>query len=178
MPSSKRILIVGALIVGLFAVGYVLSWSEAYRLSNRFMNAADAAYQRGEYLNAFIGYTEIQPVTGQRVKYGGYYQAANVWRDPFAWPRPAFARRADEHIREIVANRLTIADGERFVQENTGLNNPYFGDVYLRLGELYEESGDPRAATEIYRDVIDLFPNRADLISAASDHLTRLGAQP
>jgi len=38
--------------------------------------------------------------------------------------------------------------------------------------------GDTRSAIEIYRDVIDLFPGREDLVSKANEHFTRLDIVP
>lgn len=163
-----------AIILGLFLVGYVLSWFRAYSLSRQFLEDAEAAYARGDYLDSFMGYEEIQPATGQRLEFGGYYDIVHMWRDEYAWPKPSLVEIAEGCIEEVIASDLTIPDGELFVQENIGLNNPYFADVYLRLGELYEESGDKRTASEIYRDVIKLFPEREDIIARAEEHLTVL----
>jgi tetratricopeptide (TPR) repeat protein len=173
----RRTLIIGAIVVGLFVTGYVLAWYNAYRLSSRFLAEAEAAYARGAYLHAFMGYEEILPEANQRVRRGGYYQVANVWRDPYAWPRPAFVAQANTCIQAILWDHLTIEDGERFVRENAGLPNPYFADVYLRLGELYETDGDHRSAIEIYRDIPQLFRNRPDLIARANQRLVQLGLQ-
>lgn len=94
---------------------------------------------------------------------------------PLRLARPGAYTRAQERIREIIDQRLTVPMAEPFVQANIGKQTPYLGIIYLRLGELHEESGDSRTAIEIYRDVIDLFPGREDIVSEANNHLTRLG---
>jgi tetratricopeptide (TPR) repeat protein len=167
-----------SIIVGLFTVNYLIAWLQSQRLSNQYMRDAESAYSRGEYLEALTGYEEYDEQQGKYIQRGGYQQVERIWIDLYAWPRPASYARARERIREIIDQRLTIPMAEAFVQANIGRQTPYLGIIYLRLGELYEESGDTRTAIEIYRDVIDLFPGRADLVSEANDHLTRLEAVP
>lgn len=166
------------IVVGLFTVNYLIAWSQSYRLSDQYFQDADAAYQRGEYLDALTGYEEYDEQQGKYIQRGGYQQVEQIWIHPYAWPRPVSYARARERIREIIDQRLTIPMAEAFVQANIGRQTPYLGIIYLRLGELYEESGDRNTAIEIYRDVIDLFPGRKELVSAANDHLTRLEAEP
>ena len=178
MSSPKRALLAAAIIVGLFVFGYAASWYEAYRLSARYLAEAETSFAQGEYLKAFMGYEDRDPLTGWTIKHGGYYQVENIWRSAYAWPRPAFTAQASSRIWEIIAKHLTIKDAERFVQENAGKPQVYFAEVFLRLGELYEASGDKRSAIEIYREVSELFPYRPDIIARANEHLANLGVQP
>jgi tetratricopeptide (TPR) repeat protein len=167
-----------ALVVALFVTGYGLAWNEASTLSARYLTEAESSYARGAYLDAITGYEETIAGNSQRIERGGYAQVLAIWRDPAALPRPAYLAQAEARIDDIIDQHLTIADGERFVLENAGLSNPYFGDVYLRLGELYEEAGDRPTAIEIYRDVISSFRQRQDLVADAQAHLTALGVEP
>jgi tetratricopeptide (TPR) repeat protein len=84
---------------------------------------------------------------------------------------------ARARIDEIIGERMTIAEAEQFIQENTGRANRYMGPVFLRLGELYEAEGDLRSAEDIYEEVPDLFPNEPNLIERAQAHLARLEQQ-
>ena len=99
---------------------------------------------------------------------------AKIWVDPQAWPRPAVVAQAQAHIDEVLSQKLTIEDAEGFIQANVGQPNPYRDTIYLRLGELYEQAGDPVSATAIYGDVASLFPTEAELIARAKEHLSRL----
>jgi hypothetical protein len=85
--------------------------------------------------------------------------------------------RARQRSAEIVQQRLTIEEAEDYIRANTGRPAPYFGEIYLRLGELYEQDGDPRSAREIYESIPSLFSNRPDLIEQAQAHLNRLEGQ-
>ncbi len=108
------------------------------------------------------------------VTHGGYMSVARMWTDERAWPRPADVERADARIVEIFQQRLTIEEAEGFIQANIGRRNAYFGIVYLRLGELYEEEGDVDEAQTIYEEVAELFPNDPELVARAQEHLARL----
>lgn len=176
--NRKFWLIAIFIVVGLFTVNYLVAWFQAQRLSSQYFQDAESAYNRGEYLQALTGYDEYDQQQGKYVQRGGYQQVEQIWIHPYAWPRPAAYTRAQERIQEIIEQRLTIPMAEAFVQANIGKQTPYLGIIYLRLGELYEQSGDSRTAIEIYRDVIDLFPGREDLVSKANDHLTRLKVVP
>jgi tetratricopeptide (TPR) repeat protein len=121
---------------------------------------------------------EFDPQINQYVKQGGYLDVEKIWSSSYSWPAPPELERASQRTQEIVNQRLTIEMAEEYIRANTGRAAPYFAEIYLRLGELYEESGDQRSAIEIYRDVIELFPGRDDLVSEANNHLARLEASP
>ncbi|HWQ83216.1 MAG TPA: hypothetical protein VN363_01540, partial [Anaerolineales bacterium] len=94
---------------------------------------------------------------------------------PYSYPVPGAVEQAKERIQETIYQYLTIAQAERYIQSNIGKPAPYFGEIYLRLGELYEQEGDLLAARELYESIPELFPNRADLLELAETHLKRLG---
>lgn len=165
-------------VVGLFLVNYLAGWIQANRLSSQYLQDANAAYARGEYLEALTGAKIYSTQQAKYVQQGGYQQVERIWSYPFAWPRPPAYAQAQAKIQEIIDQRLTAAMAEAYVQANIGKKSLYLGAVYIRLGELYEESGDRRGAIEVYRDVIDLFPGQTDILNRASDHLTRLGVTP
>lgn len=161
----------------LLAAGtYAFAWYRAYRLSLRFMANAAESFQAGEYLNALTGYDEFDEAQNRYVYRGGYGQVALIWSDPYAWPYPGLLSDARARTEEIIGERLTIDDAEVFIEENIGQNNPYLGRVYLRTGELYEEEGGTDDAADVYEEVIEGFPNDAELIARATAHLERLEA--
>lgn len=174
-PGFPRRALLVALLAGLFlALSYGLAWFNASRLSARFIQDADAAYNQGEYLESLVGAQRFDPQINKYVKQGGYLNVEKIWSSSYSWPAPPELERASQRTQEIVNQRLTIEMAEEYIRANTGRPAPYFGEIYLRLGELYEQEGDLRSARDIYESVLELFPNRPDLIEKAQAHLERL----
>jgi tetratricopeptide (TPR) repeat protein len=177
MASRRKWFIVVLIVIGVFAATYIAGWIQSYQLAERYFHDAESAYAEGKYLDALTGYEEFDPEQDKYIQRGGYQHVERIWSHPNAWPRPEVYEQARARIQDIISQRITIAMAETFVQANIGKSNPYLGDVYLRLGELYETDGDRRSAIEIYREIAELFPDRSDLIDRANDHLARLDAQ-
>jgi tetratricopeptide (TPR) repeat protein len=174
-PGFLRRALLVALLAGLiFALSYGLAWFNASRLSARFIQDADAAYDLGEYLESLVGAERFDPQINEYVKQGGYLDVEKIWSSSYSWPAPPELERASQRTQEIVNQRLTIEMAEEYIRANTGRPAPYFGEIYLRLGELYEQEGDLRSAQDIYESILELFPNRPDLIEKAQAHLERL----
>jgi len=175
LHKVRRVLII-ILIVFVYIVGnYALAWFDAYRLGNSMLADADAALELGEYLDALMGYEERDPETGLAIPKGGYSKVVRLWEDEYAWPQPqVMINKAKSRVDEIITEKLTISDAEAFIQANIGIYNPYFGDIFLRLGELYEEDGDVDVAIYIYQDAVELLTDRPDIIEKAEKHLERL----
>jgi tetratricopeptide (TPR) repeat protein len=171
---ARHVLLALALVATVFVGTYGLAWFRASQLAATFLADADRSYAAGKYIDALTGYEELNPATNAYVTHGGYMKVAKIWASPQAWPRPAGAAQAQARIDEILSQKLTIADAEAFIQANVGKPNPYMGTIYLRLGELYEQSGDLKGARSVYTDIANLFPDEADLIARASANLARL----
>jgi tetratricopeptide (TPR) repeat protein len=170
----RRVLLIALLIILVFAATYAVAWFNSYRLSARFISEAEASYSAGEYLNALVGYQEFNPQTNRYTTRGGYVKVEKIWSGTYSWPVPSPVQQARQRIDEIIRQRLTIPDAEEYIRANTGRPAPYFGEIYLRLGELYEGEGDLKSAIEIYESIPDLFKDRPDLIDQAKAHLDRL----
>jgi tetratricopeptide (TPR) repeat protein len=170
----RRALLIAFLAGLLFALTYAFAWFNASRLSARFIQDADATYDQGEYLESLVGAERFDPQVNQYVKQGGYLDVEKIWSSSYSWPAPPELERASQRTQEIVNERLTIEMAEEYIRANTGRPAPYFGEIYLRLGELYEQDGDLRSARDIYESILELFPNRPDLIEKAQAHLERL----
>lgn len=170
----RRALLVSALVVLVYALSYAFAWFNAYQLSNRFIQDADATYDMGDYLVALVGDEHFDPQTNKYVKQGGYLDVEKIWSSRYSWPTPPTLLRARQRSEEIVNQRLTIEMAEDYIRSNTGRPAAYFAEIYLRLGELYEQDGDLVSARDIYASISDLFPNRPDLIQKAQEHLDRL----
>ena len=178
-PGFFRRALLVVLLAGLiFALTYAFAWFNASRLSARFIQDANAAYDQGEYLESLVGAEQFDPQINRYVKQGGYLDVEKIWSSSYSWPAPPELEQASQRSQEIVNERLTTEMAEEYIRANTGRPAPYFAEIYLRLGELYEQEGDQRSAIEIYRDVIELFPGRDDLVSEANNHLARLGEAP
>jgi len=174
-PGFLRRALLVALLSGLiFALTYAFAWFNASRLSGRFIQDADIAYNQGEYLESLVGTERFDPQINQYVKQGGYLNVERIWSSSYSWPAPPELERASQRTQEIVNQRLTIEMAEEYIRANTGRPAPYFAEIYLRLGELYEQEGDLRSARDIYESIQELFPNRPDLIEKAQAHLERL----
>ncbi len=172
---NKRLLLIPLIVLALFAFTYFLAWWNASRLTSRFLEDANASYEQGEYLEALVGGQEFNPQTNRYNKIGGYVDIEKTWSNRYSAPVPAAVEQAKKRTNEIIYQHLTMSQAEQYIQANIGRSAPYFGEIYLRLGELYEQDGDARSAREIYEDIPGLFPNRPDLIEQAQRHLERLG---
>jgi tetratricopeptide (TPR) repeat protein len=172
----KPLLIGFLLVILLFAGTYLVAWIRAQSLTGRYLEEANASYEKGDYLEALAGYQEYDAETKRYVNRGGYAQVERIWVSRYAWPVPEGVEVARERIDEIVSQKMTIEDAEQFIQVNSGRDNPYLGLIYLRLGELYEADGDERSARDVYESIAELFPNNPSLIERAQEHLQRLKA--
>jgi tetratricopeptide (TPR) repeat protein len=166
-------LILAAVLI-LIASTYALAWYRAYALSTEFMASAEVSFAAGDYLLALSGFEEFDERSGRYIFRGGYGQVLRVWNNPYAWPIPEEVVRARARIDELIEERLSLTEAERFVQVNIGRSNPYLGRIYLRVGELYEEEGDLRTAEEVYEEVLELFGRDAALAERAEANLARL----
>lgn len=171
---SWRWVWVPLLILLIFAGTYTLAWYNAYQLTTRFGRDADASYAAGKYLDALVGYQKFDQQQNQYVNYGGYLSVEKIWSNLYSWPQPVAVEQAKARVQEIVNRRLTVQDAEQYIQANTGKPAPYFAEIYLRLGELYEQAGQTNDARDIYQSMSNLFPNRPDLIKQAQAHLAKL----
>lgn len=130
---------------------------------------------QGRHFRALVGYQEFDEGENRYVTRGGFVAIERMWSAPYSWPTPAAVQLAQTHSQEIIDQHLTVADAEQYIQANTGRPGaPYFGEIYLRLGELYEAAGARRDAEDVYTSLPTLFPNRPDLSALANQHLERL----
>ncbi len=172
-PSRLWLALPGVIL--LFIAMYAFAWFQANRLSIRFAADADASYSSGKYLEALAGSEEFDKARNEYVTRGGYVQVERIWSDRYSWPLPAQEVRARERVQDIVNNHLTTAQAEDYIRANTGKPAPYFGEIYVRLGELYAKEGSARDARDIFESVPQLFPSRPDLIERAQAGLQALG---
>jgi hypothetical protein len=173
-PVPRRVLIALLVIALLVAGTYAFGWFQAYNLSQRFMRESETLIQQGKSLEALVGEEEFDPETNKYIKRGGTIRVERIWSDRYSWPQPPLVNQARQRSQEILTQRLTAAEAEEYIRQNTGRPAPYFAEIYLRLGELYEAEGDLKSAREIYAEIPELFPNRRDLIEIAQKHLQRL----
>lgn len=173
-PESRRFVIIAIGAVVLFIVAYGMAWGSAYRMTMTYLDDAAKSAQEGRDLDALMGYKVYDQSSKRYVPHGGYVQVRNIWSSSYAVPRPAEAETVQQHIDEIINQRLTIDEAEQFVQENIGQSNPYLGMIYLRLGELYEADGRLKDAKDVYSSFADLFPDENALIERAKANLEKL----
>ena len=172
--SAWRWLWILLVVLFVFAATYALAWFNANQLTTRFVRDADASFAAGNYLDALVGYEKFDEQTQEYVNYGGYLAVEKIWSNRYSWPQPAAVAHALARSQEIIQQRLTLEAAEQYIQANIGKPAPYFGEIYLRLGELYEEDGSVTDARDIYESIPDLFASRPDLIEQAQAHLARL----
>lgn len=173
-PSRLWLVLVGAIL--LFVGMYAFAWFQANRLSSRFAAEAEASYSAGNYMEALVGSEDFDKARNEYVTRGGYVQVERIWSNRYSWPIASQVAVARQRIDEIVSQRLTAAEAEDYIRTNTGKPAPYFGEIYVRLGELYAQEGAPRDARDIFESVPKLFPNRPDLIERAQAGMAQLGS--
>lgn len=170
----RRTLVIGLSAALLFVVTYIVAWLSAYNLSQAYLVDADKSFADGEYMAALTGYDEFDDTLGRNIFRGGYQQVVNIWTNRYAQPVPESIASARSRIDEIINEKITIEEAEKFVQRNVGRSNPYLGRIFLRLGELYEADGDEDDAMDIYSEVAELFPREPELIARAQENIKRL----
>ncbi len=175
---GRRLLFGILLVAVVFLATYAFAWYNAYQLSQRFFNDAEATYKSGDYLKALVGYQNFDPKTNKYINYGGYVSVEKIWSSRYSWPVPSFVQLSRQRDREIIGQKLTADQALQYIQENTGRpGTPYFGEIYLRLGELYEQQGDYADAKSVYQSLPSQFPNRPDLIRISKQHLAKLQSE-
>src|SRR5688572_18413574 len=89
--------LIGLLVVVLLG-SYALAWYSAYRLSQGYLQDADASYDSGEYLNALVGYRAFDEAQQKYVDRGGYMEVERIWGNRYALPVPPDVARSRERI--------------------------------------------------------------------------------
>lgn len=172
---GKNFLLGLLILVTLFLVTYALAWYNANQLATRFFQDSEASYNAGDYLKSLVGYQTFDNKTNKYINYGGYLNVEKIWSNYYSWPQPPYVQQAVKRSQEIINQKLTVQQAEQYIQENTGRpGTPYFAEIYLRLGELYEQTGDTKDAIDIYQSYASQFPDRKDLIDQAQQHLAKL----
>jgi tetratricopeptide (TPR) repeat protein len=172
---GKRFLLGLLLLVIVFVITYAFAWYNANQLTTRFFQDSEASYNSGNYLQALVGYQKFDEKTNKYTNYGGYLNVEKIWSNRFSWPQPPYVQQAVKRSQEIISQKLTVQQAEQYIQQNTGRpGTPYFAEIYLRLGELYEQNGDTKDAIDVYQSFASQFPGRKDLISQAQQHLQKL----
>ena len=170
----QRLLLGVLALLLLIAATYAFAWFNANRLSQRFMADADANYEQGNYILALTGREAYDPDAQQYVRTGGYIDVERIWSHRRSWPTPAIVEDARVRAGEIIYLHLTLEEAEGYIQANIGRPAPYFGEVYLHLGELYLREGEEEEAREIYESVPQLFRGRTALIEEAERRLAEM----
>jgi tetratricopeptide (TPR) repeat protein len=172
---GKRFVLGLLLLVVIFLVTYALAWYNANQLATRFYQDAESSFNSGDYLQALVGYEKFDETTNKYINYGGYLNVERIWSNRYSWPQPPYVQQAVQRSGEIIDQKLTVQQAEQYIQENIGRpGTPYFAEIYLRLGELYEQNGDTTDAIDVYQSFASQFPNRKDLIKIAQQHLQKL----
>ncbi len=174
MNWRRKLAIIVIAIFVLFAGNYALAWFNSYNLSGTYYRQAGVSYQAGKYVEALMGYKDYDEASGRHVFVGGYAQVVNIWEHSWALPRPAIYAEAKAKVREIIHQKFTREDAQLFLDRYLGRENPYLGEVVLRMAELYLEEGDKESALETYRLIIDSFSTDPDLVEKAREQVAAL----
>lgn len=175
---GRRLLLGLLILAGVFLVTYAFAWYNANQLAYRFFQDSEASFKAGDYLKALVGYQQFDNKTNKYINFGGYLNVEKIWSSRYSWPEPAYVQQAEQRSQEVINQKLTVQQAEQYILENTGRPGaPYFAEIYLRLGELYEQNGDTKDALDVYQSYASLFPGRKDLIEKAQQNLARLQGQ-
>lgn len=174
----KRFLLGLFILAATFLITYFFAWYKADQLATRFFQDSEDSFKAGDYLKALVGYQKFDDKTNKYINYGGYLNVEKIWSSRYSWPQPPYVQQAVKRSQEIIDQKLTVQQAEQYIQENIGRpGTPYFAEIYLRLGELYEQNGDTRDAIDVYQSFSSQFPDRKDLIALAEEHLKKLQGQ-
>ena len=122
-----------------------------------------------------MGYQKFDNSTNKYINYGGYLSVEKIWSSYYSWPQPPYLLQALLRSQEIIDQKLTVQQAEQYIKDNTGRpGTPYFAEIYLRLGGLYEQTGDTKDAIDVYQSYAAQFPDRKDLIALAQQRLAIL----
>jgi tetratricopeptide (TPR) repeat protein len=172
---GKKFLLGLLILTVLFLVTYALAWYNADQLATRFFQDSEASYKTGDYLKALVGYQKFDNLTNKYINYGGYLNVEKIWSSYYSWPEPPYLQQAMLRSQEIINQKLTVQQAEQYIKDNTGRpGTPYFAEIYLRLGGLYEQAGDTKDAIDVYQSYAAQFPDRKDLIALAQQRLAIL----
>jgi len=160
--------------VVLFAGTYALAWFNSYNLSRTYYRQAEASYRAGRYIEALMGYKGYDQAHKRRVFVGGYAQVVNIWEHPWALPRPAIYEEARAKVMEIIHQKFTRQDAQLFLDRYLGRENPYLGEVMLRMAKLYEQEGDDESALEVYHLITESFRADRALVERAKERAAAL----
>lgn len=169
----KKGVLGAAAVIGLVGLVYAWVWMEVYQTSRFYYNMATDSYDRGEYGAALKG-VETENANGETSFQGGYQQVIDAWEQPYAWPRPSFVEQSRGMVDQIIAEKLTLAEGEALFQTHFNRDNRYLGRILLRVGELYEQQRDFPAAIETYEVAREAFATDDDVVQTASRRLSAL----
>ena len=172
---AKKFLLGLLILAVLFLVTYAMAWYNADQLATRFFQDAEASYKTGDFLKALVGYQKFDNPTNKYINYGGYLSVEKIWSSYYSWPQPPYLQQALQRSQEIINQKLTVQQAEQYIKDNTGRpGTPYFAEIYLRLGGLYEQTGDTKDAIDVYQSYAAQFPDRKDLIALAQQRLATL----
>jgi tetratricopeptide (TPR) repeat protein len=172
---TKKLLLGLLILAALFLVTYALAWYNADQLATRFFQDSEASYKTGDFLKALVGYQKFDNATNKYINYGGYLSVEKIWSSYYSWPQPPYLQQALVRSQEIINQKLTVQQAEQYIKDNTGRpGTPYFAEIYLRLGGLYEQAGDTKDAIDVYQSYAAQFPDRKDLIALAQQRLAIL----
>ena len=173
-----RLLLFLVILAAVFLVMYALAWYNANQLAARFYQDSEASFAAGDYLNSLVGYQQFDTASNKYVNYGGFLSVEKIWSSGYSWPQPSYVQQAVARSQEVINQKLTLQQAEQYILNNTGRpGTPYFAEIYLRLGELYEQNGDIENALSVYQSFASQFPDRKDLIDLAQQHLVKLEGQ-
>ncbi|MDQ0338663.1 tetratricopeptide (TPR) repeat protein [Caldalkalibacillus uzonensis] len=170
----KKVLLVTISVI-LFASGvYAYVWFETYQNAKKFMEQADANFERGDYGKALKGGEVYDEQEQAYVFTGGYEHVLMLWSSRWAIPKPGIYYEAKEKIDVIIYEKLSADEGFALFQQYFNLNNRHLPEILLQSGRLYIEAGEYEKAKAIFELAIDAFGSREWVREEAEAQLLKI----
>ncbi len=167
--TKKLKSVIAVLLIIIFT--YTIAWMQLYRMSKKYYKNAMESYDKKEYALALKGKKiEKQDRSGYEFK-GGFQQVVEIWKSPYAFPKPKVYRKASNMAETLINEKIDVKTGTEIFNRYFKFDKGYLGEVMLRVGDLYLESGDKESALETFNLVEEAFPNDADILKKAEDKI-------
>lgn len=172
--KSRRILGIIVCVIAVVAGIYAYTWVSAYVRARASFAAAEADAAAGDIAAALKGGSEFNPATNAYVRKGGYQLVVEIWKSPWAIPKPRVYRDARDAIDTTIQTKMSARQGLAIVKQYARLNRRYLDKILLRVADLLGADGDSADARSACREAAQLFPQDDALKARVETCLQRL----
>jgi hypothetical protein len=157
----------GVVIVIILIYGYV--WFDSYQNSKTFFAQAETSLVNKNFGVAIKGDEAYSEKSGKYEYIGGFDQVVSVWKNPWAWPKPAIYSDAKERIHSIIKNDLTPEQGVALVQMYIGQSNEYLPEILIESTRKLIGLKRDNDANDLITYLVEAFGSNPDIKKEADE---------